>query len=150
MDAWVLWLIIALGLAIAEVLSLTFVLAMISAGAIAAAIAAAAGVPTVGQLIIFGVADASLLAGVLPVARRHLHQPATLRSGTARLIGMRAMSLTPIDTADGGRVRLEGETWSARPYAEGLTIPAGEWVEVLDIDGVTAVVHPIALPLSGT
>jgi len=149
-DAWVVWVIIALGLAIAEALSLTFVLAMISGGATAAAIGAAVGLPVVGQLIVFGVADACLLGGVLPIARRHRHQPASLRSGMDRLIGARAMTLTEITTADGGRVRLEGDTWSARPYAEGVKIPAGEWVEVFEIDGVTAVVHPTALPLSGT
>jgi membrane protein implicated in regulation of membrane protease activity len=148
-DAWLVWLIIALGLAIAEILSLTFVLGMIAVGATASAIAAGVGVPVVGQVIIFGVADAGLLGGVLPVARRHRHQPARLRSGMDRLIGTRAMSLTVITTADGGRVRLDGDTWSARPYAEDTTIPAGEWVDVLQIDGVTAVVHPTALPLSG-
>ncbi|HWC35448.1 MAG TPA: NfeD family protein [Mycobacteriales bacterium] len=148
MDAWVLWVIIAVALAIAEVLTLTFVLAMIAAGASAAAIAAAIGVPVVGQVIIFGVADVVLLAGVLPMARRHRHMPASIRTGTARLIGSRAMSLTEITTANGGRVRIGGDTWSARPYADGLVIPAGEWVDVLQIDGATAVVHPTAQALS--
>jgi membrane protein implicated in regulation of membrane protease activity len=148
-DAWVVWVIIALGLAIAEVLSLTLVLAMIAGGAIAAAIGAGVGLPVVGQVIVFGVVDACLLGTVLPVARRHRRTPIALRTGTARLIGMRGMSLTPITTADGGRVRIESDTWSARPYAEDVDIPAGEWVDVLQIDGVTAVVHPTALPLSG-
>jgi membrane protein implicated in regulation of membrane protease activity len=147
-DAWVLWVIIAVVLAIAEVLTLTFVLAMISAGATAAAIAAALGVPAVGQAIIFGVADVVLLGGVLPMARKHRHMPPSIRTGAARLVGSRAMSLTEITTADGGRVRIGGATWSARPYADGLVIPAGEWVDVLQIDGATAVVHPTAAPMS--
>ena len=100
------WLIVELVLAIAEALSLTFVLAMISAGSLAAELAAAVGVPTAGQFIVFGLADAGLLGGVLPIARRHRQQSPLLRSGTARLIGSRAMSLTPITTADGGQVRL--------------------------------------------
>jgi membrane protein implicated in regulation of membrane protease activity len=148
-SAWVVWVIIAVALAIAEILTLTFVLAMIACGATAAAIAAVVGVPAVGQVVIFGIADGCLLAGVLPMARRHRHMPAAIRTGTARLIGSRAMSLTEITTATGGRVRIGGETWSARPYADDLVIPAGEWVEVMEIDGATAVVHPTALPLSG-
>jgi membrane protein implicated in regulation of membrane protease activity len=147
-DAWVLWVIIAVALAIAEVLTLTFVLAMIAAGATAAAIAAAIGVPVVGQVIIFGVADVVLLGGVLPMARKHRHMPASIRTGAARLVGTRAMSLTEITTATGGRVRIGGDTWSARPYADGLVIPAGEWVDVLQIDGATAVVHPTAAPMA--
>lgn len=146
--AWVVWVIIAVALAIAEVLTLTFVLAMIAAGATAAAVAAAIDVPVVGQVIIFGVADVVLLGGVLPMARRHRHMPASIRTGAARLVGARAMTLTEITTADGGRVRIGGDTWSARPYAEDVDIPAGEWVEVLEIDGATAVVHPIAQPLA--
>jgi membrane protein implicated in regulation of membrane protease activity len=145
-DAWLVWLVIAVALAIAEVLSLTLVLGMLAGGAAAAAVIGALGVPIVGQVVTFGVADALLLGLVLPAARRHRHTPSSIRTGTARLIGTRAMALSDINTADGGRVRIGGETWSARPYDEGLLIPAGEWVDVLAIDGATAVVHPTTLP----
>jgi membrane protein implicated in regulation of membrane protease activity len=149
-DAWVFWLIVAFVLAIAEVLTLTFVLGMIAGGAAAGAVVAAIGGPTVAQLIVFGVVDVVLLALVLPIVRRHRHTPASIRTGTAKLIGTRAMTLSEVTTATGGRVRIGGETWTARPYADGLTIPAGEWVDVLEIDGVTAVVHPTTVPFTGT
>ncbi len=149
-DAWVFWLISAIVLAIAEVLTLTFVLGMIAGGAAAAAVAAALGAPTVAQVVVFGVADAMLLSLVLPIVRRHRHTPAAIRTGTAKLIGTRAMTLSEVTTAAGGRVRIGGETWTARPYSDGLTIPAGEWVDVLEIDGVTAVVHPTSVPFAGT
>lgn len=143
------WLIVAVVLAIAEVMTLTFVLGMIAVGATAAALVGAAGGPVIAQIITFGGSTALLLALVLPAARRHRHTPAKIRTGTARLIGTRAMALSDINTADGGRVRIGGETWTARPYDEGLIIPAGEWVDVLAIDGVTAVVHPTTLPGTG-
>jgi membrane protein implicated in regulation of membrane protease activity len=149
-DTWLVWLIIAVALAIAEVLTLTLVLGMIAGGAAAAAIVGALGAPLVAQLVTFGVADAALLGLVLPVVRRHRHTPSAIRTGTAKLIGTRAMALSDINTADGGRVRIGGETWSARPYDEGLRIPAGEWVDVLAIDGATAVVHPTTLPVAGS
>jgi membrane protein implicated in regulation of membrane protease activity len=148
-DAWAVWLIVAVALAIAEILSLTFVLGMLSGGAVAAAVIAALGAPLVAQLIGFGAVSALLLALVLPIVRRHRRTPAAIRTGTARLIGTRAMALSDINTATGGRVRIGGETWTARPYDEGLLIPAGEWVDVLAIDGVTAVVHPTTLPGTG-
>jgi membrane protein implicated in regulation of membrane protease activity len=149
-DPWLVWLIIAVALAIAEVMTLTLVLGMIAGGAAVAALAAAIGVPAVGQVVTFGIGDAVLLGLVLPAARRHRHTPTGIRTGTARLIGTRAMALSDINTADGGRVRIGGETWSARPYDEGLSIPAGEWVDVLAIDGATAVVHPTTLPGTGS
>jgi membrane protein implicated in regulation of membrane protease activity len=142
-DAWVWWTIVAVALAIAEVLTLTFVLGMLAGGAAAAAIAAAVGAPSVWQYVVFGVVDAALLGGLLPIARRHRHTPPSIRTGTERLIGTRAMTLTELTTVAGGRVRIEGETWSARPYTD-AAIPAGEWVEVLKIDGTYAVVQPAA------
>jgi membrane protein implicated in regulation of membrane protease activity len=149
-EAWAIWLIVAIVLAIAEVLTLTFVLGTVAGGAVAAAVVAAFGGPLIVQILAFGVVDVALLALVLPVARRHRHTPSAIRTGTARLIGTRAMALSDISTADGGQVRIGGETWTARPYDEGLLIPEGEWVDVLAIDGATAVVHPTTLPLTGS
>jgi membrane protein implicated in regulation of membrane protease activity len=148
-DPWLIWLVIAVVLAVAEVLTLTFVLGMIAGGAAFAAIAAALGAPVAAQVIVFAAGDGLLLGLVLPAARRHRHMPVAIRTGTARLVGSRAMALSDINTADGGRVRIGGETWSARPYDEGLSIAAGEWVDVLAIDGATAVVHPTTIPGSG-
>ena len=42
-----------------------------------------------------------------------------------------------------GRIRLAGEIWSAAPYDEDLTIAPGETVEVFEIRGATAYVHPV-------
>jgi len=146
----VFWLILAALLAIAEVMTLTFVLGMLATGAAGAAVIGAIGAPVVAQLIVFAGVSVVLLALVLPAARRHRRQPPAIRSGMARLIGTRAMTLSEIDTATGGRVRIGGETWTARPYQDGLHIAAGEWVDVLAIDGVTAVVHPTTLPVAGS
>lgn len=145
-----MWLIVAVVLAIAEVMTLTLVLGMVAGAATVAAIVGAIGVPVVGQVVAFGLVAALLLGLLLPAARRHRHTPQSIRTGMARIIGTRAMALSDIDTANGGQVRIGGETWTARPYDEGLLIPAGDWVDVLAIDGVTAVVHPTTLPGSGT
>jgi membrane protein implicated in regulation of membrane protease activity len=42
----------------------------------------------------------------------------------------------------GGRVRIGGEEWSARPYDETLVIPVGTKVDVLQIEGASALVYP--------
>lgn len=149
-DAWVWWLIAAIALAILEALTLTFVLGITAIAAGAAAIAAAAGTSSTWQWVIFAVCDAVLLTLLLPVARRHRNMPARIRSGTDKLVGTRAMSLSEITTANGGQVRIGGETWTARPFQDGVAIPAGQWVDVMAIDGVTAVVNPSTVPSTGT
>lgn len=149
MDAWAIWLIAAGCLAVAEILTLTLVLGLVAVGALIAGVLGAIGLPVAGQLVVFAGVDVALLATVLPIARRHRHMPPAMRSGTARLIGERATALTDVNAA-GGQVRIGGETWSARPYNEGLVIAAGARVEVMAIDGATAVVHPTELPISGS
>ena len=78
---------------------------------------------------------------VRPIAVRHLKQPPALRSGTAALIGRTALVLEEV-TPHGGRVRIGGEEWSARPYDEMSVIPTGRTVDVLQIQGALALVYP--------
>ena len=41
-----------------------------------------------------------------------------------------------------GRVRIGGEDWSSRSYDETLVIPVGTKVDVMQIEGATALVYP--------
>ena len=66
--------------------------------------------------------------------------PAITRTGTAALVGARATVLQRVD-ADGGRVRIGGEEWSARAYMEDQVLEPGTRVEVARIEGATALVY---------
>jgi membrane protein implicated in regulation of membrane protease activity len=77
---------------------------------------------------------------VRPIAMRHLKQPPVLRSGTAALVGRSALVLEDV-TPHGGRIRIGGEEWSARPYDEMSVIPAGRMVDVMQIQGALAMVY---------
>ena len=141
MSAWIVWLFVAAALGIAEVTTLTLALGLLAIGALAGALTAALGLPLIVQLIVFGVTSAAGLAVIRPVAVRHVRQPPLLRSGTAALVGREALALTEV-TRHSGRVRIGGEEWTARPYDPGVVIPEGADVDVLAIEGVTALVHP--------
>ena len=141
MSAWIIWLVIAAALGIAEVTTLTLALGLLAIGAFAGALTAALGLPLVVQLIVFGLTSAAGLAVIRPLAVRHIRQPPLLRSGTAALVGREALALTEV-TRHSGRVRIGGEEWTARPYDPGVVIPPGADVDVLAIEGVTALVHP--------
>ncbi len=139
--AWILWLIVAAVLGLAELMTTTFALGIIAVGALVAAGVGALDLPLPVQLLAFVVASGAGLGFVLPVARRHVRQPPLLKTGPAALVGRSASVLEEV-TGQGGRVRIGGEVWSARSYDETLVIPAGRIVDVMQIEGATALVYP--------
>jgi membrane protein implicated in regulation of membrane protease activity len=139
MPDWVAWLIGAVVLAVGEVFTLGFFLGPIAVAAALAALVAAIGLGVEVQVATFVVAALASLALVRPVARRHMRTPARLRTGTAALVGSSAVVLERVDR-DGGSVRLRGEVWSARAFDHDRVLEPGARVEVMEIDGATAVV----------
>ena len=139
MDEWVLWMIAAGVLAVGEMLTLGFFAGPIAIAAVTAAIVALAGGGVALQWIVFTAMSAASLVVLRPIARRHLRTPAQLRTGTAALVGAPAVVLERVDR-DGGTVKLAGEIWSARAYDEDHAFEPGVRVEVLQIDGATALV----------
>jgi len=140
MGSWIVWLVLAAVLGVAEVMTTTLAFGLIAAGAVVAAVVGAAGVGLPFQLGAFAVAAAAGLVVVRPIAMRHIKQPPLLRTGTSALVGRSAKVVEEI-TDDGGRVRIGGELWSARPYDESQVIPVGSTVDVFAIEGATALVH---------
>ena len=139
MDEWVLWMIAAGVLAVGEMFTLGFFLGPVAIAAVLAAIVALAGGGVALQWIVFtAVAGASVLV-LRPIARRHLRTPLQLRTGTAALIGSPALVLERVD-GHGGQVKIGGEVWSARSFDEDQAFEPGTRVEVLKIDGATALV----------
>lgn len=141
MDWWVGWLIAMAVLGVAEMLTLTFGVGILAFGAALAAVAAVLGLPLPVQVLVFAVTSATGLAVVRPVALRHMARPAALRTGARALVG-RPARVTQEVTEESGRVRISGEEWSARAFDEGRVIPVGTVVDVFEIEGATALVHP--------
>jgi len=139
MPDWLLWLIAAGVLAVAEISTLTLVLLMVAGGAAAGAVTAAAGGPFLAQVIVAVVATVALLGVVRPTAQRHLLPSGAARTGSDALVGMQAVVLSEVGRDD-GRVRLNGAEWSARSYDPKTRLPAGTVVRVVEIQGATALV----------
>ena len=139
--AWIVWLVVAAVLGVAELMTTTFALGIIAIGALVAAGVGAMHLAIPFQLLAFGGASAAGLGFVLPIARRHIKQPPLLKTGPAALVGRSARVLEEV-TEHGGRVRIGGEEWSARSYDESLIIPVGRVVDVMQIEGATALVYP--------
>jgi membrane protein implicated in regulation of membrane protease activity len=139
MPDWVIWAIAAAALAGGEVLTLGFFLGLLALGAAVAAIAGAVGLSVELQVALFAVTSVASLAFIRPIALRHLKTPARLKSGTAALVGTRAIVLERVD-ADRGQVKIGGEIWTARAYDEDDVFEPGARVDVMMIDGATALV----------
>jgi len=138
-DAWVWWLVGAAALGIGLVVTAMPELGMLAAAGVAAAIAAALGGDIVVQVLVFVAVSAALVAVVRPIAARHRSQRPRLASGVEALKGRQAVVLERVD-ASGGRIKLAGEVWSARALDTGHTYEVGQEVDVVDIEGATAIV----------
>jgi membrane protein implicated in regulation of membrane protease activity len=137
---WVVWAVVAVVLAVGEVLTPgAFFLGPVALAAAAASLAALLGAGTAGALIVFIVGGLLSLLILRPIARRHVHLPAISRTGTDALVGRRAVVTRRVDTS-GGRVRIGGEEWSARAYLDGQELAEGTTVDVVKIEGATALV----------
>lgn len=141
MPAWLIWAIVATGLAVGEILTPgLFFLGPVAVAAIIAAALAVAGLGAVVQLLAFVLASIASVAVLRPLARSHLHVPPMLRTGTAALVGSKALVLKRVDV-NGGLVRIGGEEWSARSFMEDQVLEPGARVEVVKIEGATALVY---------
>jgi membrane protein implicated in regulation of membrane protease activity len=141
MGAWIIWLIVAAVLGVAELLTVTLALGLLAVAAVAAGVVGAAGLGVPAELGAFAVVAAAGLGLVRPIAMRHVRQPPPLRTGVAALVGKTGIVVQEVN-GDDGRVRIGGEIWTSRSYDESTVIPVGAKVDVLQIEGVTALVYP--------
>jgi membrane protein implicated in regulation of membrane protease activity len=138
--SWWVWVIVAIALAVGEILTPgLFFLGPVALAAGAAALADLLGAGTAGSLIVFIVCSVLSLAFLRPIAKRHVRMPALSRTGTDALIGRKAVVTRQVDS-HGGRVRIGGDEWSARSYLDGNVFEEGTTVDVIQIEGVTALV----------
>ena len=138
---WALWLVIAILLALIEVLSLDLVFLMFSVAALVTSASTPINQTFIGQCIVFCVVGVLLVFILRPrlLARLNKNTPENT-TNVAALLGQEVEVVQAV-TADGGLVRLEGDIWSARSTLG--TIPAGGKARVVEIDGATAIVGTI-------
>jgi membrane protein implicated in regulation of membrane protease activity len=141
MSAPVLWILAACAFGVGELLTTSFFLAPFAVGALVAALVAAIGAGAGLAWATFFVVSLLMLWVVRPIARSHRRMPPQIRTGTAALVGKRAIVLERIANHEAvGCVRIDGEVWTARAYDDDRVIEAGTPVDVIEIRGATALV----------
>lgn len=142
--AWLAWVGLALALGAIELASVDFVFLMLAGGALAGAVAAVLGVPVVGQVLVSLAVAALALLLVRPVIKRQFTVQDAQGIGTAAQIGRSALVLSTV-TENDGRIKLGGETWTARTAPDAAACLPGQEVRVVSIEGATAIVTGVAV-----
>ncbi|HXA11892.1 MAG TPA: NfeD family protein [Mycobacterium sp.] len=143
MPVALIWLIAAVVLAGAEVLTGDLFLLMLGGGALAAA-----GtnwlfdLPIWANGLVFLIVSVLLLVGVRPALRRRLTTGKGLPEPMKALEGKSALVIDRVARHE-GQVKLDGQMWTARPLTEDDIYLPGDHVTVVHIDGATAVVSKL-------
>ena len=140
---WIWWVGLALALGVIEMLTVDLTFLMLGGGALAGGIAGALGAPLVVQVLIAVVVAGLLLFIVRPLAKRRMESatPDTF-TGVAALVGKTATVVADV-TDRTGRIKIHGDVWTARTHEPGIVLHTGTTVQVVRIDGATAVIAPV-------
>ena len=142
MDAYQIWLIIALVLVIVEICTVSFGSICFAIGAGAAALAAGLGLEEVAwQIVIF--AGVSLLTFIFlrPFVLKIMERKSKdVKTNVDALIGRKAVVSERIDASQHtGRIAVDGDDWKA-VSADGSVIEKGENVEIVKLDSIIVTV----------
>lgn len=139
--AWQIWLIIAVLLAVGEILTTGFFVFWFALGAGVAALAAWLGVGIYWQIILFLATSLILVIFTRPLVQRFAHRSdPDIKTNLEAIAGKSAVVTEEIDNVMGsGQVKMEGEIWSARS-GDSERLPVGTRVTVHGVDGVKLIV----------
>jgi membrane protein implicated in regulation of membrane protease activity len=141
-NSWAIWVSLAFLLGIAEIISLDLVLIMLAVGALVAA-----GVAVVApslwwlQILVAAGVSVSMLLLLRPTLVAKVRSMPGYRSSADKMVGSSGVAVSQIDKS-GGEIKVDGQSWTARPYSSDVVIEQGTEIEVYEIDGVIAVVYP--------
>ena len=148
---WILWIILGVGLIVAETFTLGFVLLWFGIGALAAALAGALGIGLLGQFLIFAAVSIALTAASRTIFSNLIGR----EGGDALKMGMDALpgQIGTVTSASSGAlneaaVKVYGSTWTAYPEDE-VELVEGEKVEVVRVQGSSIYVRPVVKHLPG-
>ena len=140
MHYWV-WLAVAGGFLVIEILTMSLIFLSFSLAALVGAVAAVAWSDSPLQWVGFAIAAVLSLAVLRPFVRKYLFKKSSgSKTGIDALIHAEAKTISSV-TPEGGSIRLQNETWTARSVSG--SIPEDSAVTVVRIDGAVAIVTPI-------
>lgn len=150
--SWILWLIFAVLLIVAETFTLGFFLMWFGIGALAAALMAFLGLGIAWQFAAFAIVSVVLTAMSRTIFAKYMvdSDEDSVKMGMNRLPGeIGTVTHASSGALNEGAVRVFGSVWTALP-ADGETgLEEGERVEVVSVKGSTLYVKRISNELPG-
>ena len=150
--AWIFWLLLGIGLIIAEVFTLGFVLLWFGVGAIAAALVGLI-FPAGGfllQFLVFAIVSIGLTAMSRTIFAKYLshREEDSVKLGVDSLPGQIGMVTLPSKGAlREGAVKVYGSVWTAYPVDGETELVEGEKVEVVSVKGSSIYVRRVTVEL---
>ncbi|MBC7900054.1 MAG: NfeD family protein [Saprospiraceae bacterium] len=150
--AWIIWLVLGVGLIIAEVFTLGFVLLWFGVGALAAALAGMLGAPFTVQFFVFALVSIALTAMSRTIFAKYLshNDEDTVKMGMDSLPGqIGTVTLASSGALKESAVKVFGSTWTAFPVDGETELVEGEKVEVVNVRGSSIYVRRVSNELPG-
>lgn len=143
MPAWFIWLVIAGIFTIVEIATVGFFIIWFGVAAVLTALFSLF-MPEAYMVQVVVWAITSILLVLFTKKFTDKVKPETTATNVYSIIGKRAVVTTAINNENGtGQVKVDGDVWSARTENYEETIPVGEHVEILRIDGVKVIVKKL-------
>lgn len=149
---WLIWLLLGVGLIVAEIFTLGFVLFWFGLGALAAALAGILGLGLGGQFLVFAVVSIALTVMSRTIFAQYLpHNDANaMKSGVDSLPGkIGTVAEASKGALSKGAVNVFGSTWTAYPIEGEMELIEGEKVEVVEVRGSSIYVKRVTNELPG-
>lgn len=148
MEAWIIWIIVAVLLVVTEVLSQQVWTLSLAAGALVALAVSLAGMSPVGQIAVMAVASVVAYFVLVPPVRRWYAsawrgENREDRTGMEALLGRRAVVTRDIRPGDLGYARIDGDYWQVRAPGVDHVITRGQHVSVTAYDSIILTVQLI-------
>jgi membrane protein implicated in regulation of membrane protease activity len=145
--AWILWVVLGVGLVVAEIFTLGFVLFWFGIGAFVAALVGFLGFGFGWQFLAFALVSIALTAMSRTIFANYFSQSGEndIKTGVDALPGQ----IGTVSSASKGAlheaaVKVFGSTWTAFPVDDETPLSEGEKVEVVQVKGSSIYVRKIA------
>ena len=140
---WVFWLIAAGVFFIIEMATIGFLIFWLGIGALLAMVTSFITDSILIQVIVFVVTSTLLLIFTRPLVNKFIKIPKEVKTNAYSMIGKKGIVIKNINNIEGdGQIKVDGEVWSAKSNTDEV-IPKDTEIEIIEIDGVKAVVKKI-------
>ena len=140
---WIFWLIAAGIFFIIEMATIGFLVFWLGIGSLLAMVTSFITDSILIQVIVFVITSTLLLIFTRPLVNKFIKIPKEVKTNAYSIIGKKGIVVKAINNIEGdGQIKVDGEVWSAK-YNEDEIIPKDTEIEIVDIDGVKAVVQKI-------